>query len=252
MDARDHAEKLLLEAAKDSDPTTMTAGLRQLADQLCLNETAEQRAIRAHEGRYLTFTETIDGMIRLDGMVDAPFGKILMKAVDSLAAKAGDIDERTPIQRRADAMIELATLAMNRGQLPDTAGEPTQITVLVPLVDLERELGLGETGEATLDGTPITPNTARMLACDAGIIPAATECRGTTGIDAVEGGVDDEGGRRVGHGASIRLSSLPFGRRGSESTKRTSRGHLKWESRSRQNSMSESASWGVPTSPARS
>ncbi|HVT65397.1 MAG TPA: DUF222 domain-containing protein [Mycobacteriales bacterium] len=63
-DARDHAEKLLLEAAKDTDPTTMTGGLRQLADHLCLDETAEERAVRRHEGRYLTFTDTFDGMIR--------------------------------------------------------------------------------------------------------------------------------------------------------------------------------------------
>jgi hypothetical protein len=171
-DARDHAEKLLLEAAKDTDPSTMAAGLRQLADHLCLDETAEQRAVRRHEGRYLTFTDTIDGMVRVDGMVDAPFGKILKKAVDALAGKAGDLDERTPGQRRADALVDLARSAMNRGALPDTAGEPTQATVLVPLTDLQRDLAPGETADATVDGTPITPNTARMLACDAGIIPA--------------------------------------------------------------------------------
>ncbi|MGN6472390.1 MAG: DUF222 domain-containing protein, partial [Mycobacteriales bacterium] len=121
-DARDHAAKLLLEAAKDTDPTTMTAGLRQLADQLCLNETAEERAVRAHEGRYLTFTDTIDRMVHLDGMLDAPDAAILRKAIDSLAQRAGEIDERSLTQRKADGLIELARRALNRGQLPDTAG----------------------------------------------------------------------------------------------------------------------------------
>lgn len=171
-DARDHAEKLLLEAAKDTDPTTMAAGLRQLADRLCLNETAEQRAVRAREGRYLTFTDTIGRMVHLDGMLDPAAAAILRKAIDSLSQRAGEIDERTPAQRRADALVDLARLAMNHGQLPDTAGEPTQVTVTVRLSDLRRDLAPGDSAEASIDDVAITPNTGRMHACDAAIIPA--------------------------------------------------------------------------------
>jgi hypothetical protein len=86
--------------------------------------------------------------------------------------KAGEHDDRTPKQRQADALTELARLAMNRGELPDTAGEPTQVTVTTDLAGLIRQMLAGETSAATLDGTPITANTARMFACDAGIIPA--------------------------------------------------------------------------------
>jgi Domain of unknown function (DUF222) len=170
-DAKDHAEKLLLEAATFTDPTTLTGGLRELADRLCLDETAEGRAVRKREGRYLNFTDTIDQMVNVSGMLDRVGATMLRKALYPLAVKAGDVDERTPQQRNADALVELARMAMNSGDLPDTAGEPTQVSVTTDLADLIRDLMAGDVPTSTMDGTPITPNTARMLACDAGIIP---------------------------------------------------------------------------------
>ncbi|HEX3707154.1 MAG TPA: DUF222 domain-containing protein [Mycobacteriales bacterium] len=171
-DAKDHAEKLLLDAAKVTDPTTMTRGLRELADRLCLNETAEQRAARRHADRWLRFTETFNGMTRFDGMLDPVQATIVQTALAPLSQRAGEHDDRTIGQRRADALVDLATMAMNRGDLPDTAGEPTQLVVQTFLADLTRRLQAGDTCHSTLGGTPITPNTVRMLACDAGIIPA--------------------------------------------------------------------------------
>ncbi|HVT64815.1 MAG TPA: DUF222 domain-containing protein [Mycobacteriales bacterium] len=168
---RDEAEKLLLDAAKETDPTTMTRGLRQLADRLSLHETAEERAVRRHEGRYLHFFDTFSGMVHLDCMLDAPSATILRTALKPLALPAGEIDERSPGQRDADALLELARMTMNRGELPDTAGEPTQVHVLTDIDELTRDLKLGDGYTATLDGVPITPDTVRMLACDAGIIP---------------------------------------------------------------------------------
>jgi hypothetical protein len=171
-EARDHAEKELLDVARYADPTLMARGLRELADRLNLNESAEERAVRAREGRYLKFTDTIEEMVRVDGMLDRVGAAILRKALYPLSLKAGEVDERTPIQRNADALIELARLAMNAGQLPETAGEPTQVVTQTFLSDLIARLEAGDTCHSTLDGVPITPNTARMLACDAGIIPA--------------------------------------------------------------------------------
>lgn len=170
--ARDRAEKELLDAAEYADPTMMGRGLRELTDRLCLNESAEERAIRMREGRYLNFTDTIDQMVRVDGMLDRIGATILRKALHPLSLKAGEVDERTPVQRRADALVELATLAMNRGDLPESAGEPTQVTVLTDLRDLTRQLEAGDVARSWMDGAAVTPNTARMLACDAGIIPA--------------------------------------------------------------------------------
>jgi hypothetical protein len=172
LDARDEAEKLLLEAARFTDPTTLAKGLRELADRLCLNETAEERAERKRSDCFLSFRDTIDQMVHLEGMLDRVGASLLRKALYPLAVKAGLVDERSPQQRHADALVELARMAMNSGDLPETAGEPTQALVTTTLADLIRQLLPGDTSESTLDGEPITPNTARMLTCDAGIIPA--------------------------------------------------------------------------------
>ena len=171
-EARDHAEKELLDVARYADPGLMNRGLRELTDKLCLNETAEERAVRRREGRYLNFTDTIDEMVRIDGMLDRVGAAVLRKALYPLALKAGEIDQRTPTQRNADALAELATIAMRCGELPETAGEPTQVTVLTHLSDLIARLEAGDNCQTTLEGVAVTPNTARMLACDAGIIPA--------------------------------------------------------------------------------
>jgi hypothetical protein len=171
-DARDHAEKELLDVARLVDPTMLTRGLRELADRLCLNETAEERHVRKREGRYLTLTDTIDQMVAVSGMLDKVQATILRKALYPLALKAGEHDDRTPRQRQADALTELAQLALKGGELPDTAGEPTHVTVTTDLADLIRQMFAGDSCSSTLDGTPITANTARMFACDAGIIPA--------------------------------------------------------------------------------
>ena len=172
VQTRDVAEKELLRAAEFTDPPTIRRELRELTDRLCLNETAEERAVRLREGRYLRFIDTIDEMVVVDGMLDRVGATILRKALYPLAVKAGELDGRTPPQRTADALVELGSMAMDSGQLPDSAEEPTHVTVLTPLSDLRRELEAGEVCTSTLDGTPITPNTARMLACDASIIPA--------------------------------------------------------------------------------
>ncbi|HVW82303.1 MAG TPA: DUF222 domain-containing protein [Mycobacteriales bacterium] len=171
-DARDEAEKLLLEAARFTDPTMLGKSLRALADRLCLNESAEERAQRQRAGQFLSFRDTIDQMVHLEGMLDRVGAAILRKALYPLALKAGLVDERSPAQRIAEALVELAKLAMGSGELPETAGEPTQVVVTSPLADLLRDLAPGDTCESTLEGIPITPNTARMLACDGGIIPA--------------------------------------------------------------------------------
>ncbi|MGN6474022.1 MAG: DUF222 domain-containing protein [Mycobacteriales bacterium] len=179
-DARDHAEKTLLDAAKVVDTTRLTRGLRELRDAYSLDESAEARSVRQHEGRWLRFTSTFDGMTRFDGMLDPTAAATVQTALQPLAAPGGELDNRTVGQRRADALLDLAKLALSSGQLPETAGEPTQVHVTTDIDDLTRQLQPGDTCRSTLNGIPITPNTVRMLACDAAIIPIVM--RGTSEI----------------------------------------------------------------------
>jgi hypothetical protein len=45
--------------------------------------------------------------------------------------KGGPEDDRTPAQRRADALLELVDIALRSGELPDCGGDRTRITLLV-------------------------------------------------------------------------------------------------------------------------
>jgi hypothetical protein len=85
------------------------------------------------------------------------------------AGPDSDRDERTAPQRRADALAEIVRRALEAGDLPAAGGIRPQVTVTVDLDTL-----LGRLGPAAVlpDGTTISAATARMLACDAAILPA--------------------------------------------------------------------------------
>lgn len=84
-------------------------------------------------------------------------------------------DERSPGQRRVDALVELCRVvtadARWRGTAdqgrPGTAGR-AQVVVTMDLDDLTRKVGFGRDGH----DNPLTPGQIRRLACDAQVIPA--------------------------------------------------------------------------------
>ncbi|HEX3900470.1 MAG TPA: DUF222 domain-containing protein, partial [Mycobacteriales bacterium] len=155
-DARDAAERELVKAATVTDPGTLQRGLRDLTDRMCLDETAEERAVRQYEGRWLRMTDTFQGMTRLEAMLGPVEAATVRTALVSLSGPSGVDDDRHIGHRRADALVELARMAMKSGSVPETAGEPTQCVVITDLDDLNRQLQPGDTCASTLNGTPIT------------------------------------------------------------------------------------------------
>jgi hypothetical protein len=88
--------------------------------------------------------------------------------MEPLCRPADPHDHRTLAQRRADALRDVCALALGTDQLPENRGEKTTMTVTVPFDPIAKELGAGmlDTGEK------VSAETARRMACDAGIIPA--------------------------------------------------------------------------------
>jgi hypothetical protein len=96
----------------------------------------------------------------------------------------GDTDShaRTVGRRRADASIDLARHALTSGTLPDHSGDRPQVLVTIPfdaLTDRLTDPNLVGTVNGPLGPIPITPETARRLACDADLIPAVLGSDGT-------------------------------------------------------------------------
>lgn len=105
---------------------------------------------------------------------DAALFDAIATAVDALAAPRDNLDERSPEQRQAEALSEICARALDHGDLPETGGRRPVISVLIGLEDLQRRARA-----AVLDfGGQITPESLRMLACDAGVVPIVMNGQG--------------------------------------------------------------------------
>src|SRR5215468_7972574 len=130
-------EPALVDLARALDPAKLRNELAHVRHALAPQADADA-AERAYERRGVSASQTLGGMVAVDGMLDAEGGALLLAALQPLAAPTGDDDRRTPRQRRADALVELARRQLDHGDLPTTGGERPHVTVLVPLDTLLR------------------------------------------------------------------------------------------------------------------
>jgi Domain of unknown function (DUF222) len=143
-------EATMVDAARVVDPLRLASRCRRLRDaaapQLAVSEDWD-----AFLARDLSLSRTIGGMIAIGGMLDPLTGETVLAGLHALAAPAGPADDRTPGQRRADALGELArrVLALDP-TLPAVGGERPQVLVTVDLPTLQRRAD--EAAAATLPG----------------------------------------------------------------------------------------------------
>jgi hypothetical protein len=129
---------------------------------------AEAKAERHHQRRGLWLAATLEGMVAVDGLLEAEAGQTLMSALEPLARPASAAVAGSGGQRRADALAELARRALEAGRLPQTGGVRPQLTVLVELDSLTGHPGTGSLGGDTAGG-PLDPEACRRLACDGAV-----------------------------------------------------------------------------------
>jgi hypothetical protein len=160
------AEPVLLEVARRLDPPRLRRAithLRLVADP----EGADTLAERRHQQRGLWVSPTWEGMVAVNGLLEAEAGQTLLAALDPLARPSDARDERSASQRNADALAELARRQLESGRLPQTGGVRPQLLVTVDLDSLLGHPG-GVAGE--LGGTgPLDPEACRRLACDGAV-----------------------------------------------------------------------------------
>jgi hypothetical protein len=114
---------------------------------------------------------TIGGRGRLDGDLDPETHTLLAQALDSLMSEivaTTPKDELAPApQRRAEALAEIARRHLDSPDTPVDHGNRPHLTVVV-----DWEVLAGTRRDKTcelIDGTVITPQAARRLACDANV-----------------------------------------------------------------------------------
>src|SRR5712691_5225778 len=157
------AEASLLKAAETMDPGQFT-GVAKHFEHRVDAAAALVEANRAYERRYLHVSEPTDGMVRLDGLLDVEGGAILRTALNA-GMLPGKDDDRTPGQRRADALVELCR--RKTGGSATGAGPRPHLVIRASLDTLLAAPG-APAGELEAGGS-VPAETVRRLACDAAL-----------------------------------------------------------------------------------
>lgn len=209
-DLRDTAEARLLDAARDLDASDLDRSFRSIVDELDPDGTLrgsdlslprQERA--AHAQRFLAFTQDAHGGVRIRGYATAEDAEFVKSTLIPLSAPVqpepgacggsadtlvGDRAGRRPCPDPAcshdgrdprefgvrlwDALVEACRRLQTTDSLPQTHGASPRIVVTVGLDDLSREAPDADGSGTLSDGSRVSAQTARRLACDADIIPA--------------------------------------------------------------------------------
>jgi hypothetical protein len=130
---------------------------------------AEVRYIR----RRLDVFPAADGMVRVNGDLDPESGSPVIAALGAIVDRElrNGSDQRTPGQRRADALAEICSAWRgSKGGDEDPRDRP-ELTVIV---DLQALRGSSEGRCELPEVGSITPETARRMACDASVARVIT------------------------------------------------------------------------------
>ncbi len=174
--ARD--EEMLVDAARAVSVAELRAVIAYWRQRVDAGRAAMDEGIR-YERRALYVSPLLDGMVRVDGDLDAETGQALMSALAAMCdaearARGEDPDLRSPAQRRADALGEVCRQWLESATKPTVAGERPHLVVTMDLESLEARAG--RRCELT-DAGVITAEAARRLACDADVTRVIVDAR---------------------------------------------------------------------------
>jgi len=176
-DRRGEAEDFLVGQARVFDPGQLHKLARHLRHVLAPDRAeAEERA--AVDRRELSLYDRGDGTHALRGILDNEATARLMAALDPLSAPApaadGTPDPRSPKRRRADALTTLVDWVLDDGRLvPGSRGARPHVTITADLATLVRLPGARAADVAW--GGPVSAETLRRMACDAGVTFVLTD-----------------------------------------------------------------------------
>jgi hypothetical protein len=189
-------ESILVELARQAPPRQLRLACEHLHQLLDPDGDADE-AVRQRRARYLTAGRTVDGAVHIQGLLDAAAGDVVLTALRGAMPVPAADEERTPAQRRADALTDICAGWLAAGEAPTSGGVRPQVQVTVSLRALQSRprsnhpLGLPPDADTVAmrqvagrlrqpligdvpvlaDGQPIPASQARRLACDAAIIP---------------------------------------------------------------------------------
>ena len=119
------------------------------------------------ENRRLSLSTWDDGSLLLNGVLDPVGGAALRTALEPLARRSGDYDDRNRERRLADALVDLSMHALDTGLIPQQASQRTHLQVTTTLETLR---GLPGAAAAEMEfSLPISAKAVERLACDCSV-----------------------------------------------------------------------------------
>ena len=112
---------------------------------------------------------------RITGRIDdAAMFDAIATTIDAHAAPLTGDDQRTAPQRAAEALADICAQVLTHGDMPERGGRRPHLNVIIRLEDLQQRARA-----AMLDlGGTLSPESLRMLACDAAVIPVVMNGKG--------------------------------------------------------------------------
>lgn len=116
--------------------------------------------------RGVSLSGPIGGMRHVEGWMTLLAGETFEAGLSAHMPPPSPDDERTPRQRRHDALEEMARCHLDHGDLPDVGGEKPHV---IAIADPDALKGLAGGTHETLNGDIIVIEALLMIACDCSI-----------------------------------------------------------------------------------
>jgi hypothetical protein len=181
VELRDTVEGLLVDKAAALTPFGLSRAVEELLAQVG-GQTGADRAEAARQRRLarrgVDLDATFAGTGSLAGTLTPDVHDALRAALDAIdpAGPRGGDDDRTPRQRRHDALGALARYYLDTADtLPTVNGERPRVVVTIPAADLLHLDPASARGGVLDSGLPVPADTARRLGCDGQLLPVVLD-----------------------------------------------------------------------------
>ena len=171
------AERFLVEEARTSNASDLSSTALNVRYQLDQDGFVEDENRRRREcWLHLQQLQNGSGAFHLEGRLDAEGGVILRTALQGVMGPRSKGDERSPGERRAEGLVEIARHRLDAGDLRVRGGERPHVTLTTDISTLRLEPG---SPAAELDWRfPVSGEMARRLTCDALVTPILVDPKG--------------------------------------------------------------------------
>jgi hypothetical protein len=169
-------ESPIVDAAKVATPKELGQIMQRITDALDGDEGAE-RASEQHERQRLHISEMLDGMMKIDGLLDPELGQRFRAQIHAMARTLkGQDPDRSPAQLRAAALVELCEIGAAHADLGAGRETVSDVMFVLDAADIEARSGDADlVAEIRAHRGNLPRSTLERLTCDCRISRVITD-----------------------------------------------------------------------------